>query len=525
MRRWAKVYASAPTYRERETDWYALTASADRRPVDPPPVVQLHIFDCDPNDDRRGTDITFGYNANFVLYASLEHARVIAQARGTAPQPTPVLTGVPVAGVAYLDRPEQAGYFIFPDLSVRHEGEYRLNFHLYEEVKNPKDGDKDAPMPSRNSITSSTASSPKAPQSYLHFRLDIKSRAFSVYSAKRFPGLAQSTHLSRTIAEQGCRVRIRRDIRMRRRGDKRMDEYDLGEERMYARSDKYSTPEVYVATPVERPRSTSTSTIDPPFAEPERRPSIPDSGVQFAQPYPRRVAPAPPASWGQNPSHQSHLSFGVTQLQGPQLPPTPPPAAAPSVPYSPRALHHHPRRPSNGSEYTYTSNYPHSQPPAPTEPPSCPKAPEVPRILQPPKSLSTQPYSDARTPGHNGYPSGSPAISRSQSPGNLLPPIKLPETETASQPSSSISPGPRCDLPLKGRFFDTGSLLSKRSHEETFGPDKQPLHNGSRPDAATCPETPRKPCEPSFLTAAEMGEYRRANGSTRRRMMKGGVLQ
>lgn len=174
---------------------------------------------------------------------SLEHERVIAQARGTAPQPAAVLTGVPVAGVAYLDRPEQAGYFIFPDLSVRHEGEYRLNFHLYEEVKNAKDEDKDMPMPLPRSMTASPSASPKPPQSFLHFRLDIKSRAFSVYSAKRFPGLSQSTHLSRTIAEQGCRVRIRRDIRMRRRGEKRLDDYEMGDGSIYPRSDKYSTPE------------------------------------------------------------------------------------------------------------------------------------------------------------------------------------------------------------------------------------------------------------------------------------------
>jgi hypothetical protein len=506
-----------------------LTASADRRPVDPPPVVQLHIFDCDPKDDRRGTDITFGYNANFVLYASLEHERVIAQARGTAPRPTPVLTGVPVAGVAYLDRPEQAGYFIFPDLSVRHEGEYRLNFHLYEEVKNPKDADKDAPMPLPNSISNSAAPSPRPPQTYLHFRLDIKSRAFSVYSAKRFPGLAQSTHLSRTIAEQGCRVRIRRDIRMRRRGEKQLDDYEMGDETMFARSDKYGTPDVYVATPIERPRSTSTSTMDRPFADAQRRPSIPDNGVQYAQPYPRRVAPAPPAPWAQAPPYQSHLAFGVTQFQGPQLPPTPPPAA-PAVSYSPQAPYCHPRHPSNGSEYGYASNYAHPQPPVPAEPRECVKAPELPRLLQPPKPMNAQPYNDNRSPDHNSYSTGSPAaMSRAQSPMpmNMLPPIKLPETIDSTPPSSSsVASSPAYDMAPRSRFYDPGSsTASKRSHEETFGPDNRPLFNGNRPDTETYPEAPRKPFESPYLSLAEMGEYRRANGSTRMRVMKGGVLQ
>ena len=44
------------------------------------------------------------------------------------------------------------------------------------------------------------------------WRMEVKSDLFTVYSAKKFPGLAESTNLSRTVAEQGCRVRIRRDV-------------------------------------------------------------------------------------------------------------------------------------------------------------------------------------------------------------------------------------------------------------------------------------------------------------------------
>ena len=55
----------------------------------------------------------------------------------------PVLTGMPVSGMAYLDRPQEAGYFLFPDLSVRHEGRYRLTFNLYEQTKDEKDMDAD----------------------------------------------------------------------------------------------------------------------------------------------------------------------------------------------------------------------------------------------------------------------------------------------------------------------------------------------------------------------------------------------
>ncbi|POS86141.1 hypothetical protein EPUL_003693, partial [Erysiphe pulchra] len=193
-------------------------SSSDRRPVDPPPVVELKIYN---EDGSKSEDITFAYEANFFLYASLESARPTSRGGKTqqtppASTPAPILTGMPVSGTAYLDRPSEAGYFIFPDLSVRHEGQYILNFNLYEESKNDLDQDFDQkPM---------TPQEPTSTDSSYDWRLEVKSIPFTVYSAKKFPGLSESTDLSKIVAEQGCRVRIRRDVRMRRR-DQKSDEY------------------------------------------------------------------------------------------------------------------------------------------------------------------------------------------------------------------------------------------------------------------------------------------------------------
>ena len=189
--------------------------------MDPPPVVQLRILE---GEAKR--DITFSYNANFFLFTTLEHARPIAHGRvpSTAQASFPVLTGTPVAGIAYLDRPDLAGYFVFPDLSVRHEGMYRLSFNLYEEVKDLKDAD--AEPAGMSSDVAEVKYAPMAPQTHVQYRLEVKSVPFSVYSAKRFPGLAESTNISRIVAEQGCRVRIRRDVRMRRRDVKSIKDGD-----------------------------------------------------------------------------------------------------------------------------------------------------------------------------------------------------------------------------------------------------------------------------------------------------------
>ena len=335
MRIWGKMYALP-----RSSVHPALTdlvqASADRRPVDPPPVVELKIFEGD-RDNR--TDVTFSHNANFFLFTTLENARPIAKGRvPVAPPTVPVLTGSPVAGMAYLDRPNPAGYFIFPDLSVRHEGLYRLSFSLFEELKDDKDADAEPPGGSPKSKDKLLNSNPMAPRAHVHFRLEVKSIPFAVYSAKKFPGLSESTPLSRTVAEQGCRVRIRRDVRMRRRdkGNESYQEYE--DDNSYTQSEHYPTPN----HAPDRPRSISNGSMDPqtPYST-GRRPSMQDpvgGGYFPASPYAHsnyQQPPPPPApAQAQVQSataYTSHLNFGgctapqyaTPTFPLPQQPPTP----------------------------------------------------------------------------------------------------------------------------------------------------------------------------------------------------------
>ncbi|KAJ5154890.1 Velvet factor [Penicillium coprophilum] len=499
-------------------------SSADRRPVDPPPVVELRIFESDPGNDAQKTDITFAYNANFFLYATLDTARPIAHGRVGGPQSCPVLTGVPVAGVAYLDRPSQAGYFIFPDLSVRHEGRYRLNFHLYEEIKDAKDADKDSTLPLPNQITHSATSKPGTPQAFLHFRLEVKSVPFTVYSAKKFPGLATSTSLSRIIAEQGCRVRIRRDVRMRRRGDKRDEEYDEERAAAYARSsDRFSTPDRYAAS-LERPRSNSNgSNMESPygFVAPDRRPSAPDYGFQCPQPYQRPMPPAP-MPHSQTPSYQSHLSFGSTpsHYPAPHMPPTPSPVAPQG--YSPQHTYAQIRHSSNASEYEGTPIAYPSASQIPTERGGYPKPSMTSYRMEPQKPNS---YMDPRSePGP--YPSiSSVSVPRSQTPitGQMIPPLKplsndygnqiVPSVETTSPGGGS---GGYDNVTGKRMVYQTGPAYGKRSHEDTFGADDRSMQNGMRPDTEPYPSAYRDfSGESRSALMAEMGiqmAYKRANG-------------
>lgn len=525
-------------------------ASADRRPVDPPPVVELRIFESDKTATHKA-DITFGYNANFFLYASLDLARPMAQGR-VQPQPMicPVLTGVPVAGIAYLDRPSPAGYFIFPDLSVRHEGRYRLNFNLYEEIKDPKDADMESTNPQELQLMP-TSPKPSAPKSFMHFRLEVKSQPFTVYSAKKFPGLAESTHLSRVVAEQGCRVRIRRDVRMRRRDTKAgLDHDDYDNEDVFSRGDRFATPEsTYSQTPIERPRSISHGSVDasgPYGPQPLRRPSMQDLGYYGTQNYqqPQAGPPSAPSSV----SGYSTVPYGSSESHHvPQLPQIPAQQYSQNQPgYSP-----HVRHASNSHEYSYQQY--HQQPLAPpirSHSFDYKASQDRDRIRPDPFKLpydstydsisreENQPYcpqgpNPAALP-HTITPSNSTERNSAILP-TILPPLKDipnlpkgPELDRLLLGPSPL-PSPSYDpMPGKGWMYPNQYVPApKRNHSQVFPyyHQDQPLHNGMRPSTAG----EKRPQESGDLEADEdpynegneidpkLMVYKRADGSDGRK--------
>jgi hypothetical protein len=225
-------------------------------------VIELRVYEGQGLDTKDWTDITLKHNATFILCASLENARPIARGRLHTPTNIASLQGVNFAGTNYLERPKPAGYFIFPDLSVRNEGWYRLSFSLLEGTKEARDADPERQFPS--SPRPQADGEPKAPLNFedMATRLDVRSRPFQVFSAKKFPGLSESTELSRLVADQGCRVRIRRDVRMRKHGARKDDgdSYE-GERRSTSR---FPTPDTAYQpqTPMERPRTVSRASME-----------------------------------------------------------------------------------------------------------------------------------------------------------------------------------------------------------------------------------------------------------------------
>ncbi|CAK7209267.1 hypothetical protein SCUCBS95973_000381 [Sporothrix curviconia] len=435
-------------------------SSADRRPVDPPPVVELRIFE-GPSMDQAN-DITFTYNANFFLFATLEHARVMAHGRVQAPSAAtpPVLTGMPVSGMAYLDRPKEAGYFLFPDLSVRHEGRYRLTFNLFEQTKEFADLDREM----------HDGSAAHTPESF-DWRMEVKSNDFMVFSAKKFPGLTESTALSRTVAEQGCRVRIRRDVRMRRRegkssgaaavsgsGDARAAEEE------YTRRHRTQTPEVVAEY---RARSMSTESVNrtPYAADAQRRPSISDYQ------HPAQSAPSPQSGPSMPPA------FGAS-LGSAQMP--------------------------NNSLLRYVGNRnPFAQPPQPSSVPPSPTTYSAPAH---PYAQPSQPQ-PSHTPHHSqsSFSAPSPSPSHATSPPSSHSNYQDRPTSqhyTTAPPPSAAPPAPS---PKRESF--SGSMDHHRRMSSNYAPAPMTIEPGNDPRSNTRPMPAMiSPVEPKNLTLPSLSE-------------------
>ncbi|KAJ2849342.1 hypothetical protein IWW36_002700 [Coemansia brasiliensis] len=188
----------------------------DRRPLDPPPVVRLRVRD-DYGEFMQSEDVEIW---KFVVSATLwaphtENDRSIVINPNTLPSSVPMyqsssssaaaasvmslsepvkvrnLVGTTVSN-AYLlkDHNDQLSiFFIFHDLSVRTEGQFRLKFQF-------------SIIPSEDD-----------PRAFVESV--AWSNVFEVYSAKTFPGMTDSTELSKAFATQGIKITIRKNSRGR----------------------------------------------------------------------------------------------------------------------------------------------------------------------------------------------------------------------------------------------------------------------------------------------------------------------
>ncbi|KAI7867011.1 velvet factor-domain-containing protein [Spinellus fusiger] len=171
----------------------------DRRPLDPPPIIQLVVAD--------GAEDIYYTNPHTFLYATLatsESQKDLHFVNGTR-----TTAGSMVQSLHKLKDidDKEGGFFVFADISVRLEGFFKLRFTMFEiEGEN------------------------------VHRICSVLSDTFQVYSPKTFPGMSESTFLTRSFSDQGVRIRIRKETRVppvitkrRRTIDKSCDSDDSNE--------------------------------------------------------------------------------------------------------------------------------------------------------------------------------------------------------------------------------------------------------------------------------------------------------
>ncbi|ORX43576.1 hypothetical protein DM01DRAFT_1349993 [Hesseltinella vesiculosa] len=213
----------------------------DRRPIDPPLIVELQVLrKGHPTDSlHKCSDPEWHKLSNLFLTAVLLPCK--------KKRPTPDLdvhvhsqltVGRTVSSLYQfrdLDHQEKF-FFVFSDLSIRAEGNYLFKLALFE-------------------ITGLDVS----------FKTSIDTDEFTVYSAKKFPGMFGSCPLARSFARQGLKIRIRKASAPRKRRRVRHSKDVIFQyQRVLNLNEKYEDDDDTEEGEANSPTSSSCSSVDSP---------------------------------------------------------------------------------------------------------------------------------------------------------------------------------------------------------------------------------------------------------------------
>ncbi|CAO3636066.1 unnamed protein product [Cunninghamella blakesleeana] len=150
----------------------------DRKAIEPPPIIQIQL-----NNTSKEESKNFLQNPFYFMFVNLVHSTTYEDIY----QHPPALSGQTVSSMYKLKdiTNDDGSFFCFGDLSSKMEGEFRLKFTLCE-------------------ILNTSA---------IH-RMHIYSQPFHVYHSKNMPKPLNTTFLSRSFADQGVRIRIRKEHRI-----------------------------------------------------------------------------------------------------------------------------------------------------------------------------------------------------------------------------------------------------------------------------------------------------------------------
>ncbi|KAJ1836217.1 hypothetical protein IWW55_000041 [Coemansia sp. RSA 2706] len=192
------------------------SSDKDWRPLSPPAVIKLELFDMNGNrvientfmqhlvvhttlwneskeEELTVVELPHNTNSKRISAAAKSRKRGVTQFGQLTLEPGLEIENnllgdaSATSWVVEDEHGERGCFFVFPNLSIRLEGRYRLRFLL---IKLPSMTD---PQPTMVPKCLGT----------------VFSEAFDVYSIKTFPGMIESTPLSRALAQQGLKIPIR----------------------------------------------------------------------------------------------------------------------------------------------------------------------------------------------------------------------------------------------------------------------------------------------------------------------------
>ena len=171
----------------------------DRRVVDPPPIIELVARDPTTGEQQYENDSYTTLHCVLIDAKTGEDQSQIPAARPDMAS-AQRLMGNAVASpcVANDERGNRGSFFVFPDLSCRSPGQYKLLFRLLK--INPHE----MMTKSMNKI-----------------RARIESDPFEVFTAKEFPGMRASSSLLRALRAQGLNVGVKKGSEASKRNARR----------------------------------------------------------------------------------------------------------------------------------------------------------------------------------------------------------------------------------------------------------------------------------------------------------------
>ncbi|KAI8871368.1 hypothetical protein GQ42DRAFT_115046, partial [Ramicandelaber brevisporus] len=162
--------------------------AVDHRPIDPAPVIELVASSIPASTLANVYRLYMTATLITASTAHLDYDGAEALQQSGAAVTTTAVADIPSSLTASNDHlANERLIFAFPSLSVRLEGHYRLRFSLFETISDGYGG------------------------CQVEYRGSVVSNPFTVYAAKKFPGMMPASDLSRMLAERGIRVRVRNE--------------------------------------------------------------------------------------------------------------------------------------------------------------------------------------------------------------------------------------------------------------------------------------------------------------------------